>query len=54
MNKEEKYQLLVKQIKGTADITPVAHRVLPDFYTRFMTPTAFWRMMDIKSVKGEK
>ena len=49
-----KDNLLVKQIKGSADLTPVAHRVLPDFYTRFMTPTAFWRMMDIKSVKGEK
>lgn len=48
-----KDNLLVKQIKGTADLTPVAHRVLPDFYTRFMTPTAFWRMMDIKSVKSE-
>ena len=48
-----KDNLLVKQIKGSADLTPVAHRVLPDFYTRFMTPTAFWRMMDIKAVKGE-
>ena len=48
-----KDNLLIKQIKGTADLTPVAHRVIPDFYTRFMTPTAFWRMMDIKAVKGE-
>ena len=48
-----KDNLLVKQIKGTADLTPVTHRVLPDFYTRFMTPTAFWRMMDIKSVKSK-
>ena len=48
-----KDNLLVKQIKGTADITPVAHRVLPDFYTRFMTPTAFWRMMDIKAAGKE-
>ena len=48
-----KDNLLVKQIKGTADLTPVAQRVLPDFYTRFMTPNAFWRMMDLKSVKVE-
>ena len=48
-----KDNLLIKQIKGSADLTPVAHRVIPDFYTRFMTPTAFWRMMDIKAVKGE-
>ena len=43
-----KDNLLVKPIKGSADLTPVIHRVLPDFYTRFMTPNAFWRMMDIK------
>ena len=43
-----KDNLLVKPIRGSADLTPVIHRVLPDFYTRFMTPTAFWRMMDIK------
>ena len=48
-----KDNLLIKQIKGTADLTPVAHRVISDFYTRFMTPAAFWRMMDIKAVKGE-
>ena len=40
--------LYVKPLKGSADLTPVIHRVLPDFYTRFMTPNAFWRMMDIK------
>ena len=43
-----KDNLLVKPVKGSADLTPVIHRVLPDFYTRFMTPNAFWRMMDIK------
>ena len=42
---------MVKPIKGSADLTPVIHRVLPDFYTRFMSASAFWRMMDIKSVK---
>ena len=31
-----------------ADITAVAHRVVPDFYTRFMAPAAVWRMLDIK------
>lgn len=48
-----KDNLLVKPIKGSTDLTPVVHRVLPDFYTRFMTPTAFWRMMDIKKVERE-
>ena len=46
-----KDNLLVKPIKGSADLTPVIHRVLPDFYTRFMSASAFWRMMDIKSMK---
>ena len=48
-----KDNLLVKQIKGTADFTPVTQRVLPDFYTRFMSPNAFWRMMDIKAAGKE-
>ena len=48
-----KDNLLVKPIKGSVDLTPVAHRVLPDFYTRFMTPTAFWRMMDINAAGKE-
>ena len=40
--------LLVKPLRGGADLTPVIHRVLPDFYTRFMPETAFRRMMDIR------
>ena len=48
-----KDNLLVKQIRGSADLTPVAQRVLPDFYTRFMSPNAFWRMMDIKAAGKE-
>lgn len=45
-----KDNLLLKQIKGSTDLAPVIHRVIPDFYTRFMSANAFWRMMDIKSV----
>ena len=40
--------LLVKPLRGETDLTPVIHRVLPDFYTRFMPESAYWRMMDIR------
>ena len=45
--------LLVKPLRGGTDLTPVIHRVLPDFYTRFMPESAYWRMMDIKPAKTE-
>ncbi|MBQ9686483.1 MAG: hypothetical protein IJV41_08085 [Oscillospiraceae bacterium] len=38
----------LKPIKGTADIAPIIHRVLPDFYTRFLPDAAVWRMLEIK------
>ena len=40
--------LYVKPIKGGADLTPVIHRVLPDFYTRFMPASAVYRMLEFK------
>ncbi len=40
--------ILVKPIRGSADLTPILHRVLPDFYTRFMPESAVYRMMEIK------
>ena len=43
-----KCNLLVKPLNGSADITAVAHRVVPDFYTRFMAPAAVWRMLAFK------
>ena len=43
-----KANLLVKPIKGTAAIAPIAPRVLPDFYTRFLPEPALWRMMEIR------
>ncbi len=48
-----KANLLLKQLKGTADLSPVVHRVLPDFYTRFMTPNALWRMIEIEQSAGK-
>ena len=41
-------ELLVKPIKGTAEIAPVAHRILRDFYSRVLSPTAMDRMIDIR------
>ncbi len=42
-----KANLLVKPLRGGADIAPVAHRILPDFYTRFLSDAALWRMIEI-------
>jgi len=42
-----KGNLLLKPIKADADITPVIHRILPDFYTRFMSDAALWSIMEI-------
>ena len=39
--------LMVKPIKGTAEITPVAHRLLRDFYSRVIGPTALEKMIQI-------
>ena len=47
-----KANLLVKPLRGGADIAPVAHRILPDFYTRFLSDGALWRMIEIKAVNG--
>ena len=45
--------LYVKPLKSDADLSPVIHRVLPDFYTRFMPVSAVWRMLDVKAGKTE-
>ena len=42
-----KGNILVKPLKGSADLTPVIHRVIPDFYTRFLSEAGVWRMMEI-------
>lgn len=43
--------LMVKPIKGAADISPVAHRIIPDFYSRCLSPLAMDKMIDIRPVK---
>ncbi|MBR1456682.1 MAG: hypothetical protein IJ594_05935 [Oscillospiraceae bacterium] len=41
-------ELLVKPIKGSVEIEPVAHRMIEDFYSRCLTPAAQARMVDIR------
>ena len=48
-----KTNLLLRPLRGSADLTPVIHRVLPDFYTRFLSPAALWRMIEINRAAGE-
>ena len=36
--------LLCKPLKSDTDLSPVIHRVLPDFYTRFLSDNAVWGM----------
>ena len=46
-----KVDLMVKPIKGTADIAPIAHRMIRDFYSRVLRPAAFEKMIDMKAVE---
>ena len=40
--------LMVKPIQGTAEIAPVAHRMIRDFYSRVLGPARLDRMVDIR------
>ena len=40
--------IYVKPIKGTAEIKPVLHRIIRDFYSRVMSYSAMYAMIDIK------
>ena len=40
--------LMVKPMKGTAEIGPVAHRLIRDFYTRILSPLGVEKMVDIR------
>ena len=42
-----KAELLVKPMKSAADLSPVAHRVIRDFYSRVLGPTRLNKMVDI-------
>lgn len=46
-----KANLMVKPLKCSGDIGPIAHRIIPDFYTRCLSPRAVGKMIDINPVK---
>ena len=46
--------LMVKPIRGTAEIAPVAHRMIADFYSRCLRPVSFAKMFDIRPLKKEE
>ena len=42
--------LMVKPIQGSADLTPVVHRVIRDFYSRVIGPAKMEKMVEIHRV----
>ena len=42
--------ILVKPIRGTAEIAPIIHRVMLDFYSRVYPPAALARAVEIRPV----
>ena len=46
-----KSNIMVKPLKCGGDIGPIAHRIIPDFYSRCLGPRAVRKMLDIKPVK---
>lgn len=44
-------ELMVKPIKGSAEIAPVAHRMIRDFYSRCLRAAALEKMVDIKKIE---
>lgn len=46
-----KANLLVKPVKGTWDIAPIAHRIITDHYSNCLSRLEANRMIDIKAVK---
>ena len=45
-------ELMVKPIRGSEEIAPVAHRIVSDFYSRCLSPAAQARMVEIRPAKG--
>ena len=46
-----KAELLVKPMKSAADLSPVAHRVIRDFYSRVLSPAAEQAMIRIRPLE---
>ena len=47
-------ELMVKPVRGSADVAPFAHRMIRDFYSRCLPPTAYERMIDIRPAGGKQ
>ena len=47
-------ELMVKPIKGSEDIAPIAPRMIRDFYSRCLRFSAYERMIDIRPVETSK
>ena len=47
-------ELMVRPLRGSAEIAPVAHRMIRDFYTRCLRPGAYERMIDIRAVAAKE
>lgn len=45
-----KAHIFVKPMKSKSDISPVAHRIIPDFYSNCMSTISLYNYMDIKRV----
>ena len=41
---------MVKPIQGPADLSPVAHRLIRDFYSRVIGPARQEKMLEIRPV----
>ena len=48
-----KANLMAKPLKCSGDIGPIAHRIVPDFYNRCLSPRAVRKMLDIRPVKKD-
>ncbi len=47
-------ELMVKPIRGSADLRPVVHRMIRDFYSRCLRPSAYDRMIDVRPLPEKK
>ena len=45
--------VMLKPVKGGVDINRVCHRIILDFYRRYLTPAAMAKMIDVKRVRNE-
>lgn len=47
-----KANVMVKALKGSAQIGPILHRIIPDFYSRCLGPRSLKKMIDIREIQS--